>query len=149
MTKLATEKNTAEDSKKDLPLHPNIMKAIEEEGKVMVKGRFRNFESPGCTATITVRKYPEKYVPMFMKTMMDNELYEIPLYVARFLNGIDITAKEANCKINTCARLVHGFGTGQSKEVKTAEVDAQGMPVPIFTNKYVKRYGFESLEFDV
>lgn len=152
MTKLAVaENNSTSDSKKVLSEQTNskILKFVEEEGKRMVKGRFRNYESPGCAATITVKKYHEKYVPPFGMDMMDNETYEIPLYVARFLNGTDVTAKEVNCKINTCSKLVHSFGANSDGSLKPASgTDARGVPVPIFTGKYSRRYGFESLEFD-
>ena len=119
---------------------------ISEETKT-VRGRFRNFETPGASATIMVQKYPG--VPMFNKSMIDNEVYEIPLYVARFLNGVDITAKAANEKIHTCSYAVHGFSWDHGQPMPGAREDERGIPVPIVgVAKRVRRYGFESLEFD-
>src|SRR5438445_12181867 len=63
---------------------------IKEETKV-VKGIFQFFECPGMSAKISVKKYPG--VDMFEKEMTDGKEYDIPLYVARFLNGIDVTAE--------------------------------------------------------
>lgn len=123
-------------------------KIIEEEGKKLVKGRFRNYEVPGGSAEIQIRKYPEDKVPMFKKKMMDNEIYEIPLYVARHLNGTDICAEALGGKIHTCSYKVHGFSIKQDGSLADAQQDGAGVPVPIITDKYRKRYGFESLEFD-
>jgi hypothetical protein len=151
MAKTIAETTAVSDSKKELAEQTSSRLAkLAEEEKKTVKGRFRNFENPGCSATVTVLKYPEKYCPKFVKTMMDNEAYEIPLYVARFLNGTDITAKEAGYKINTCSSLIHGFHSNPDGSVKVSDgTDPGGIPVPVFTNKYRRRYGFESLEFDL
>ncbi|MCE5319398.1 MAG: hypothetical protein LLG04_18790, partial [Parachlamydia sp.] len=113
----------------------------------LVKGRFKNYETPGAGATIILKKYHEKYMPMFTKKMADGEVYEIPLYVARHLNGIDVTAEGVDGKINSCGYLVHSFITNPDGTLKKADHDNSGNPVPIFTNKYQRRYGFESLEF--
>ena len=122
-----------------------LARIIEEEGKKLVKGRFKNYETPGAAADIIVRKFPEKDVPLFKKKMTDGEVYEIPLYVARHLNGTDVCAEAVGGKINTCAYLVHGFAANPDGSVVKSE--DSGIPVPILTNKYKRRYGFESLEF--
>ena len=123
-------------------------KIIEEEGKKYVKGRFRNYETPGAAAEIQIRKFPEDRVPMFKKRMNDNEVYEIPLYVARHLNGTDRCAEAIGGKIYSCSYLVHGFNANPDGSFANTQEDDHGIPVPILTNKYKKRYGFESLEFD-
>lgn len=123
-------------------------KIIEEEGKKYVKGRFRNYETPGAAAEIQIRKFPEDRVPMFKKRMNDNEIYEIPLYVARHLNGTDRCAEAIGGKIYSCSYLVHGFSANPDGSLANMQEDDHGIPVPILTNKYKKRYGFESLEFD-
>jgi hypothetical protein len=148
MTKLVEAKPCVEnDSNKEYKQQrEDSIRKLAEEEKRLVKGRFRNYETPGGAATVYVKKYHEKYMPPFDKTMMDNEMYEIPLYAARFLNGVDVTAKEVGGKINTCAHLVHGFKEVNG-DLKRSEGD--GIPVPIITGKYCRRYGFESLEFDV
>lgn len=98
----------------------------------MVKGIFQFFECPGMGTKITVRKYPGH---MFEKEMQDGKEYEIPLYVARFLNGIDVTAEALNGDIGTCSYEVHSYLT-----------DQMGNPI-INRNKRKRRFGFQSLEF--
>lgn len=149
MTKLVEAKPSVEiDSKKEYKIEQeDKIRKIAEEEKRLVKGRFRNYETPGTAAYIYVKKFHEKYAKPFEQTLLDNEMYEIPLYVARFLNGVDVTAKEANCKINTCAKLIHGFQQASSGDFPLSKTD--GIPVPIITGKYSRRYGFESLEFDI
>lgn len=139
------------DSKK-LDAQERLAKLVKEETR-LVKGRFRCFETPGSRTTITCKKY--KDVPMFKKEMVDGEIYEIPLYVARFLNGQDAVARDRNGDTGTCSYPVHGFkwnpgdpmpqsalGMGSNGEL--------GIPVPLVgVAKRVRRYGFESLEFGV
>jgi hypothetical protein len=119
---------------------------IEEETK-LVKGRFRNYETPGGTGTVQMVKYPG--IPAFQKTMQDGELYEIPLYVARFLNGVDVLAKGAGEKTHTCSYPVHGFKWDPGTPMPKGQEDDRGIPVPIIgVAKRVRRFGFESMEFD-
>jgi hypothetical protein len=140
-----------EDSTSKRPLNPKLEKFIEEEKK-LVKGRFRSFQNPGETMRIQVRKYPA--VPMFDKSMTDGEAYEVPLYVARHLNGIDATAEAINGKLGTCSYPVHGFKWDPSKPLPSSTMgngpDGQGgIPVPLVgVAKRIRRFGFESLEFD-
>lgn len=122
------------------------IKKIQEEETKTVKGRFRCFETPGGSLRVQIKKY--KDVPMFDMTMMDNEIYEVPLYVARHLNGVDHLAKDINGKINSCAYPVHShIMIGEKWSPST--LDEIGNPVPQFAvSKWVRRYGFESLQFD-
>ena len=122
---------------------------IEEETK-MVKGRFRCFDNPGSSVRIQVRKY--KGVQMFDKTMIDEGTYEIPLYVARHLNGIDATATHINGKVNTCSYPIHGFksvGDNLPASYEVAGPDGPKLAPVDNIVKRVRRYGFESLEFSV
>jgi hypothetical protein len=126
------------------------IKELIQEETVLVKGIFQNFETPGAAATITVRKYPG--VPVFTKSMMDGFIYEIPLYVARFINGTDVSAgllgnpNHKNPMIGTCSYGVHGFKMDDD-DLKKGN-DAGGIPVPIVgITKRVRRYGFQSTEF--
>jgi hypothetical protein len=136
-----TEKSTRHSQTKAI-----LNKFIEEETKV-VKGKFRNFETPGAGTRIMVRKYPG--IPMFDKVMMDGASYEIPLYVARHLNGTDVTATKANRKLNTCAFPTHGFMYDNSGKMPGSADGDNGIPVPIIAPaKWTRRYAFESLEFD-
>lgn len=130
-----------------------LLQMIKEETK-MVKGIFQCFETPGATVKITLRKYPEKYgVPVFDKTMTDGMIYDIPLYVARHLNGIDVTAgalgDNPNPNIGTCSYGVHGFSWKEGQPLPSAGLDSKGVPVPIVgITKRVKRFGFQSMEFN-
>jgi hypothetical protein len=155
-------------SQSEVPISPAILKTkrelakekleklIKEESR-LVKGIFQCFETPGSTVKITVRKYPN--IPPFEKTMTDGEMYEIPLYVARHLNGIDASAGAAadpdlrNPNIGTCSYPVHGFlmknkdSLPMSSPVGMIEGHS-GIPVPIVgVAKRVKRFGFQSMEF--
>ena len=123
------------------------LKKLQEEESKFVRGRFRNFESPGGGLRVQIKKY--KDIPMFDKTLVDNQEYEIPLFVARHLNGIDHVAKELNGKINTCAYPVHGHLMSGS-EWAPAQLDEHGVPIAsIQVAKWIRRYGFESLQFEM
>lgn len=104
---------------------------MKEEIKT-VKGIFQFYECPGMSTKITVKKYPGH---MFEKTMTDGKEYEVPLYVARFLNGIDVTAEAIGGKLNTGGYPVH-----------THIMDKNGMPI-VSHEKIKRRFGFQSLEF--
>lgn len=123
------------------------IRPIIDEGIKLVKGRFKNYESPGGTAQICVKMFPE--VPEFNKVMIDGNVYEIPLYVAKFLNGVDMLAGGTGGKTHTCSYAVNGFKWEDGQAAPTNQLDGQGIPVPIITvAKWNRRYGFESLEFD-
>ena len=55
------------------------MEAKRKEDRALVKGRFRNIESPGSQLIFNYNM--DKY------TMQDGEIYEVPLEVARHLNN--------------------------------------------------------------
>lgn len=129
-----------------------LQELIKEETRV-VRGIFQCFETPGSTVKITVRKYPG--IPHFEKTMTDGESYEVPLYVARHLNGIDASAGAAgdpstrNINIGTCSYPRHGFTwTPGMANPPASQLGNEGIPVPIVgVVKRVKRFGFQSMEF--
>lgn len=144
-----------------------LKELMQEEGK-LVRGIFQCFESPGGTQRITYKKYPtpaemrkrggEGGLEPFSKVMTDGMEYEIPLYVARFLNGTDVTVgamgdeKPRSTQIGTCAYNIHGFkSTGDQlapSALGTGIDGSSGIPVPIVgVMKKVRRYGFQSLEF--
>jgi len=127
-----------------------IKDLIAEETK-LVKGIFINYETPGAAATITIRKYPG--VPTFTKSMKDGEMYEVPLYVARFLNGTDVSVgavdnpNKGSQLIGTCQYGVHGWKMDHANDLKPG-IDVGGTVVPIAAiTKRVKRYGFNSVDF--
>lgn len=108
------------------------LEAFMREELRTVKGIFQFFECPGMSAKITVKKYPGH---MFEKQMVDGKEYEVPLYVARFLNGIDVTAEAIGGKLNTCGYPVHSH-----------IMDKNGLPI-ISHEKIKRRFGFQSMEF--
>ena len=129
---------------------------IKEETK-LVKGVFHNYETPGAAAPITVEKYPG--VPKFKMSMVDGMSYEVPLYVARFLNGIDVTAgamadhKDPDLQnIGTCSYPTHGFKMSGPDDLKPSTEGyvpgvGGGIAVPIVAvTGRTRRYGFSSME---
>lgn len=136
----ANEPETKKEESKAL-----IKKFMEEESKT-VKGVFRNLETPGGSLRVQIKKYKE--LPMYDKILFDGETYEVPLYVARHLNGTDVTAKHVGGKIHTCQYPIHGFKWQDGSPAQSA-IDGQGVPVPIIQPaKWTRRYAFESLEFN-
>lgn len=108
-----------------------LEKYMKEELK-MVKGQFRFFECEGMSTKVTVIKYKGH---VFEKEMRDGETYEIPLYVARFLNGVDVTAEALDGKLGTC-----GY------RISEHLMDKNGSPM-VVQNKSKRRFGFNSLDF--
>ncbi|MBE3085567.1 MAG: hypothetical protein IMZ64_05045 [Bacteroidetes bacterium] len=120
-----------------------LQQFVDEEGFKMVRGRFRILDCPdGTPDKIIVRKY--KNVPVFTKTMISGGTYEIPLYVARHLQGYDVTATHIGGEIHSCAYAVHGYINKSEAGLPEHNLDQR------FTEPktYVRRYAFESLEFE-
>ena len=135
---------TTPQTKKELT-KPLLKKFMDEESQT-VKGVFRNLETPGGSLRVQIKKYPD--LPMYDKTLQDGETYEVPLYVARHLNGTDVTAKHVGGKIHTCQFPVHGFKWQDGKPAEST-LDGGGIPVPVIQpSKWTRRYAFESLEFN-
>lgn len=109
------------------------LEALKMEETRPVKGIFQCYECPGSSAHICVKKF--KDVPMFDQVMIDGQEYEIPLYVARHLNGIDKCAIELNGMIHSCSYPVHKYAMDKNGNTR------------IDVNKHVRRYGFQSMEF--
>lgn len=123
-----------------------LEKMMNEESKI-VRGKFKNYETPGGTLPFCGGKYPGQ--PIFKMTFADNEVYDVPLWVARWLNGIDATAKGLNGKIGSCSYAVHGFKWDAGKPAPASVEGPGGVPISnTDIQKRVQRYGFESLEFD-
>lgn len=127
-----------------------LQKFVQEESK-LVKGRFRCYETPGSMQRIQQRKYKE--LPFFDKWMTDGQVYEVPLWVARWLNGIDVTAQAINGQINSCSYPIHGFQMQHANDLRPGEesLSEGGMTIVPRENivKRERRYGFESLEFSI
>lgn len=125
--KSATRNYTEEQKKK---FKVDLKKCYEEEKK-MVKGRFMCFEPPGGAVSFCFRKYEWDHPVQY--NLHDGEEYEIPLAVARHLNGIDITAKKVNGNIHSCSYPIHNY--------KTNEVGATSIDV----GKRIRRYAFQTI----
>ena len=111
------------------------LEKLKQEEMRMVRGTFRCYDAPGAPVRLCVKKY--KDTPVFDKTLVDGQEYEIPLYVARHLNGIDKTAAEIpNGKINSCAYPIHAYAINQA-----------GVPL-INVGQYRSRFGFMSADFN-
>lgn len=146
-------------SQKDIAKE-KLHQLMKEESR-LVKGRFQCFETPGASVKITIQKYPtpkQGGIPHFEKTMTDGQMYEVPLYVARHLNGIDATRGAASNEqkldpnIGTCSYAVHGFKMTSTLPPPSAEgygpSGESGIPVPIIgIAKRVQRFGFQSTDF--
>ena len=153
-------------SRKELA-NKKLKELMAEEGK-LVRGVFQMFENPGGTQKVSYKKYPtpaemrkrggEGGLEPFSKVMTDGCEYEIPLYVARFLNGTDVMAgalsdeKRSSSIIGTCSYGISGFKyAGDAlppSQLGFGPNGEGGIPVPIVgVTKRVKRYGFQSLEF--
>lgn len=148
--------NPVRNSKGVSPAAKEKLQTLMKEESRIVKGIFQCFETPGATTKIIVHKYPtpdKGGIPPFEMVMTDGETYEVPLYVARFLNGIDVMAgalgdsSKRNINIGTCSYPIHGFAW-RGEAPPTSSQDARGVPVPmIAVSRRVRRYGFQSMEF--
>ena len=126
-----------------------LNKLIEEESRI-VKGRFRHHETPGGILKVQIRKYPS--IPSFDKVLVDGQVYDIPIYVARHLNGIDKSCPGGGAESHTCSYPVHEFlWTGDCRgPAPSNKLDDNGVPMPAqTTQKWIRRFSFESMEFDL
>ncbi len=106
---------------------------IEMECKP-VRGIFKYYECPGASTKITQHKYPGQKI--FEMVMQDGMEYEVPLWVARWLNGIDITAKACNGKIGSCSYARHQYSIDKNT----------GQPIQV-EGQRTQRFGFQALDF--
>lgn len=96
------------------------LKIERDKDRQMVKGVFKDYEVPGGCLEFCFKKYAED--PLEKYTMHDNQVYTIPLGVAKHLNG------------NTWYPI-HEFTR-----------DENGNPSQKISQK-IRRFGFQSLEF--
>lgn len=98
----SARRNYSDEEKKKFKVD---LKKMYEEEKRPVKGRFICLEPRGGSLSFMFFKYewdqPTQY------SFVDGGEYEIPLSVARHLNGIDITAKSLNGQTHTCSYAVN------------------------------------------
>lgn len=127
-------------------MNPRLKKFMDEECK-MVKGRFKNYETQGGNLPLTCGKYPGQ--PLFSQNLQDGEIYEVPLWVARHLNGKDVTAEAIDGEVGSCSYVIHGFKWDRGSPAPESQIGPGGAPVPnIGVAKRKRRFGFQSLEFD-
>lgn len=145
------------------PEAPTLIKGIKEMAKEKlekmmkeecrtVKGVFHCIETPGSNVKIIVKKFPG--IPHFEKIMEDGKTYEIPLYVARHLNGHDITSnafhggKDRDTFIGTCSYPIHGFKMeGRHSELKPGyQAGETVLPIVAIVNRK-RRYEFQTMDF--
>ncbi len=93
---------------------------MRDRDKQLVKGIFKFYEVPGGTMSFVYKKYKGDEIQKY--TMVDGQVYSIPLGVAKHLN-------------NDCWHPVHSYAT-----------DENGKPLQRISQK-VNRCGFQSLEF--
>lgn len=108
------------------------LERLMKEELQIVSGIFQNFETPGLSLRLQVRKYPGHF---FDQTLEDGKTYQVPLYIARHLNGIDVMAEACDGHIGTCSYPIHSY-----------IMDKDGIPI-VSTLKRKKRYGFQSTQF--
>lgn len=109
------------------------MEKIKKEELHNVKGKFIFHECPGGSVRICQKKY--KDVPMFDKVLQDGQMYEIPLWVARYLNGYDKLAGAVNGLINSCGYPVNEWAQ-DSHGAKRIDV-----------GQWKRRMSFQSMDF--
>ena len=96
------------------------MRKLRNADHKIVKGIFRCYEPPGGSVTFSFRKYKGDEVLKY--TLVDGQIYELPLMVAKHLN-------------QNCYYPRH-----------THVLDANGNP-SVEVGKKVQRCSFEGLEF--
>lgn len=96
------------------------MRKMRQKDHKMVKGIFRCYEPRGGSMTFSFKKYKGDEVLKY--TMIDGEIYDIPLMVAKHLNQQCYYPKHSHV------------------------LDANGKP-SVEVGKKVQRCSFESLEF--
>jgi hypothetical protein len=105
------------------PARKELQEKIErqkEDDLRMVRGIFKNLECPNGCLKFSQRKY--KGEPVHEYLLWDGKEYELPLYVAKYLN-------------NNCAYPVHA-----------ASIDSDGKPTSTI-GKMVNRFAFISTDF--
>lgn len=110
-----------------------LQKLMQEECRT-VKGVFKSYECPGASTTMSMRKYPNQSTKTY--TFQDGKEYDVPLWVARHLNGIDAVAGEIKGRVNSCAYPVHHY-----------QIDAKTGMSSVEVGTVRRRYGFQSLDF--
>ena len=110
---------TAVVEEKDVVVKPNL-KYLRDKDREMVRGKFIFHEIPGGQLDFPFRKWKEDPVESF--SLVDGEIYTLPLGVAKHLN-------------RECKYPIHSY-----------TMDETNKPVSK-VNQWVRRCSFQSLEF--
>jgi len=113
------KKDYMEEKNKEIKKKPNL-KYQRDKDREIVKGIFRFYECPGSQLSFSYRKYKEDDIETY--TFIDENIYSIPLGVAKHLN------------------------TNGSYPVHEYLKDEKGS-VSMKIGKKIRRFGFQSLEF--
>lgn len=116
MTPLKKGKTMSKVTKKEKP----NLKYLQEKDREIVRGKFIFHEVPGGTMSFTFKKWKEDPLENF--TLVDGQIYSIPLGVAKHLN-------------KNLAYPVHSYAQNE-----------HGVPVAKI-GQMVRRCSFQSLEF--
>jgi len=111
---------------------PNF-RYMRDKDKVKVKGIFRYYEVPGGQVSFMFRAYKEDRIERY--DLVDNEIYSLPLGVAKHLNN--------NCWYPQYGHMENEEGVVGGFSPNGLGKGMQGMRV----SKKVRRMGFQSLEF--
>lgn len=147
-----TPPKSSQTTSQELPQKESNKEKLERimaEDTRIIKGRFYNMDFPGSSQRFQMRKYPN--IKPFDKILTDGEVYEIPIYVARWMNGVDKSSEHGSGKIiHSCAYPTHGFKWNEGEGAPLSRDGDAGIPVPIIgVAKWNKRFRFESMEFDI
>jgi len=111
---LGQPKMTKEEAKK-------LIEKQRQEDRRMVKGIFKFYECPTASLSFSFKKY--KGDPVEHYTLIDGQVYEVPLGVAKHLN-------------NSGWYPVHAYAKSED-----------GMSPTMRVGQKIHRYGFQSLDF--
>lgn len=147
-SELPTEQEKVEQLECAAPLKKEVKRDFRDPTEYdleLVKGVFRNFESPGSCETVIFKKFRDP-CPMFKRVMWDGQEYEIPRYVANFLQGYDALCVDGHKKINSCAQAIGNVQTETGVAMLATGTDANSTLInaPV---RYQKRVGFEPIGF--
>lgn len=118
------------EAKKTINKRPNL-EAMRLRDRKLVRGRFNFHDCPGGMLKFTTHFY--KGNPPEDWTMVDGQIYSIPLEVARHLN-------------KNVAYPEHEYLPGYEKVLGAVPADG-GNNIPMRIKRMVRRTSFESLDF--
>ena len=121
------------------------LEEIIEKDKRIVKGTFVYEEFPGSSFRFKNTKYKGVSCDI---TMADGGVYDIPRWLADFINGKDESKDALNPNAdrttNTCAVPTNYYKTGPNDPLKPM---IEGMNIPMVTQKYKPKMRFIPLTF--